>query len=63
MDTNKLVELIRKCFSLAWNEGYGNMSGDMSLMIPLVGAALKDVPVEEVQKAILGYTTPRKTHK
>jgi hypothetical protein len=60
MDTNKLVELVRKCQEITWHQGYGKMTSDMSAMIPLLGAALKDVPAEEVQKAILGYTPPSK---
>lgn len=57
---DKLVELVRKCKDIAWHEGYGKVNGDMSALIPLLGAALKDVPADEVQKAILGYIPPSK---
>ena len=55
MDTDALVELVRKAKALAWNEGGGGSAGDMSAMIPLLSKALKAANSEEVKKAIFGY--------
>lgn len=55
MDTKTLAELVRNCKTIAWNEGGGSSSGDMSAVIPLLSAALKDVPAKDIQQAILSY--------
>lgn len=51
MNTDQLMQLIRKIRVISmYKEEFG----------PLLLAALKDIPSEEIQKAILGYEPPKK---
>ncbi len=60
MDTKELVQIVRLCQQIAWNEGGGNYNGDMSAMIPLLEAALKNIDAPSIRRAILGYSPPEK---
>ena len=55
MDTKELVKLVNKCREIAYREGGGINSGDLSAIIPLLGSALMDESPEDIKKAILGY--------
>ncbi len=59
MDTATLIRLVQQCKDIAFHEGGGSSSGDMSVAAALLIAALSGETTVQIKNAILRYEKPK----